>query len=540
MRSKFVYFSVLAPLVIVGLSLLNSIFFWLLLPVGALIGVGYLDFFQKKHSVRRNFPILGRVRYLFESVRPEIQQYFIENNRDGRPFSRETRSVIYQRAKGVLDTLPFGTQMDLEAEGYEFLTHSILPKHIDVASLRVRIGGKDCLHPYEASLFNISAMSYGSLSPTAVRALNGGAKLGGFAQNTGEGGLTDYHLAEGGDIIWQLGTAYFGCRTEAGRFCPEEFAKKARHPQVKMIELKISQGAKPSHGGILPAKKLTPEIAKIRGVPLGQDVLSPPAHPEFSDPIQMMNFIQRLRDLSGGKPVGFKICIGRKREFVAICKAMLKTQIYPDYIQVDGSEGGTGAAPLDFSNRVGTPLMESLIFVHNCLRGFGLRQQIRIIASGRATSGFDIVRLLCAGADMVSSARAFMMSVGCIQALQCNANTCPVGVATQDPELFAGLDPSDKKVRAARFHHETLKSIAELVGALGVEHTSQLRPFHLKRRTATAEFKTYNEIYSYLRDGALLQSPFPADFSNIMDGAIAESFKHKDDLTEEEKTKLVA
>lgn len=538
MRTKFVYFSLFSPLVVMLLGLLHSSFFLLFAVLFPILAVGYRDYFQTKHSVRRNFPLLGRVRYLFESIRPEIQQYFVENNRDGRPFSREVRSVIYQRSKGVLDTLPFGTQMNLEEEGYEFLTHSLLPQHVDVESLRVRVGSKDCLQPYSASLYNISAMSFGSLSRTAVLALNGGAQLGHFAQNTGEGGLTEYHLRHGGDLIWQLGTAYFGCRTAEGRFDEKTFSQKAKLDSVKMIEIKISQGAKPSHGGILPAKKLTPEIAEIRGVSLGQDVISPPTHPEFSTPMELMAFIKKLRDLSGGKPVGFKICIGRRREFVAICKAMLKSDIYPDYIAVDGSEGGTGAAPLDFSNRVGTPLVDALIFVHNCLKGFGLRAQIKIIASGRATTGFDIVRLLCAGADMVSSARAFMMSVGCIQALQCNANTCPVGVATQDPELFAGLDPTDKRARAARFHLETLKSVAELVGALGVAHTSELRPFHLKRRTAMAEFKTYNEIYSYISEGSLLKSPYPEGYQNIINGAIAESFKHIDDLSPEERMKL--
>lgn len=534
MRSKFILFSILIPLFLGILGIFSSIFLWLLIPTLILIGIGYYDYFQTQQTLRRNFPLLGRVRYLFESIRPEIQQYFIENNREGRPFSRETRSVIYQRAKGVLDTLPFGTQMNLEEDGYEFLTHSMLPMHVDAESLRVQVGGRDCLKPYDASLYNVSAMSFGSLSQNAVMAINGGAKLDKFAQNTGEGGLTEYHLRSGGDIIWQIGTAYFGCRKADGKFDPVLFADKAAHPNVKMIELKISQGAKPSHGGILPAKKVTPEIAKIRVVPLGHDVISPPAHPEFQTPVEMIMFIKKLRDLSGGKPVGFKICIGRKREFVAICKAMLKTGVYPDYIAVDGSEGGTGAAPLDFSNRMGTPLMDALIFVHNCLTGFGLRKEIKVIASGRATSGFDIVRLLCAGADMISSARAFMMSIGCIQALQCNANTCPVGVATQDPDLFAGLDPSDKKVRAARFHKETLKSVAELVGALGVDHTYHLKPYHLKRRTAMAEFKTYNEIYTYIKEGSLLQTPYPAEFENIMTGSVAESFKHKDDLNVKE------
>jgi glutamate synthase domain-containing protein 2 len=530
MRYKFIYFSFLAPLSLGILSLFSSIFVWLQIPLLGLIGVGYYDYFQTKHTIRRNFPLLGRVRFLFEAIRPEIQQYFIEQNREGRPFSRETRSVIYQRAKGVLDTLPFGTQMNLEEEGYEFLTHSLLPVHVASETLRVQVGGKDCLHPYSASLLNISAMSFGALSKNAVMALNGGAKMDGFAQNTGEGGLTEYHLGPGGDVIWQLGSAYFGCRTSEGRFDSELFKQKAQHPQVKMIELKISQGAMPSYGGILPAKKVTREIAKIRGVPLGQDVVSPPAHPEFSTPLEMIYFIKKLRDLSGGKPIGFKISIGRKRQFIAICKAMIQTGICPDYIAVDGSEGGTGAAPLDFSNRMGTPLMDALIFVHNCLTGFGLRNEIKLIASGRATTGFDLVRLLCAGADMVSSARAFMMSIGCVQALKCNANTCPTGVATQDPELCAGLDPADKSVRAARFHKETLKSVAELVGALGVEHTCHLKPYHLKRRTAMAEFKTYNEIYTYIEPQSLLNVPYPAGFENIMSGSTAESFKHVDDL----------
>jgi glutamate synthase domain-containing protein 2 len=491
-----------------------------LLPIAA---VGLADMLQTRQSVRRNFPIIGNLRYLFESVRPEMQQYFVESNTSGRPFSRELRSVVYQRAKGAIDTKPFGTELDVYASGYEWINHSLVPKHAPDVPHRVIVGGKDCKQPYAAALLNISAMSYGSLSKNAITALNRGAKLGGFAHNTGEGGISPYHL-EGGDLIWQIGTGYFGCRDDKGGFSPEEFAQKAARPEIKMIELKLSQGAKPGHGGILPAGKLTAEIAEIRDVPMGQDVLSPPAHSTFSTPIELCRFIGRLRELSGGKPTGFKLCVGKPREFFAICKAMLATGITPDFITVDGGEGGTGAAPVEFSNRLGMPLEEGLVFVHNALTGIGLRHEVRIIASGRIVTGFGIAQKLAMGADLCNSARAMMFALGCIQALQCNTNRCPTGVATQNPDLVRGLDVPDKSVRVHNFHRSTVHAFSELLAAAGLERPNQLRPWHVQRRVSATEVRHYGEIFAYLRPYSLLESEVPSAYSRDWHSATAISF----------------
>ena len=402
-----------------GILLLNglsAIFYpsllWSMVVFGPLIALGIYDYFQKNRAVLRNFPIAGHFRYFFEAIRPEIAQYFIESDTEGKPFSRDQRSVVYQRAKGVRDTVPFGTLYDVYEVGYEWVNHSLSPLHLKPAEMRVTVGGADCTQPYSASRFNISAMSFGSLSKNAVLALNKGAKTGNFAHNTGEGGLSPYHLQGGGDLIWQIGTGYFGCRTSEGNFCPDTFAKKATLSNVKMIEIKLSQGAKPGHGGILPAAKLTREIAEIRDVPMGKDVLSPPAHTAFSTPVELIEFVAKLRELSGNKPVGFKLCVGKRREFLAICKAMVKTGISPDFIAVDGGEGGTGAAPLEFTNHMGAPLIEGLIFVHNALVGFCLRDKICIIASGKVITGFGMVKRLALGADICSSARGMMMALG--------------------------------------------------------------------------------------------------------------------------------
>ena len=452
-------------------------FLFPLLVVVVLFMLGLYDVSQRSHAIRRNFPVVGRLRYLFESVRPELQQYFVESNASGRPFSRDLRSLVYQRAKSVTDTVPFGTEKDVYELGYEWMNHSIVAKHPYDPSPRVVIGGPACTKPYSAALLNVSAMSYGSLSTNAIRALNRGAKIGKFLHNTGEGGLSPYHLEEGGDITWQLGTGYFGCRDARGNFDPELFAEKAAHENVKMIEIKLSQGAKPGHGGILPASKLTPEIARIRNVPMGADVVSPPAHTAFSTPVGLCAFIQQLRDLSGGKPVGFKLCIGKRREFLAVCKAMVETGITPDFITVDGGEGGTGAAPLEFSNVVGTPLIEGLVFVHNALVGVGLRERIRVIASGRIVTGFDIAQKLAIGADLCNSARAMMFALGCIQAQRCNTNTCPTGIATQDPELVRGLVIDDKAVRVAHFQQNTVRAFTRAprrLGALGAPRATSV------------------------------------------------------------------
>jgi glutamate synthase domain-containing protein 2 len=370
-------------------------------------------------------------------------------------------------------------------------------------------------------------MSFGSLSRNAVLALSQGARMGGFAHNTGEGGVSPYHVEGGADLIWQIGTGYFGCRDELGGFSPERFAERSSHPQVKMIEVKLSQGAKPGHGGILPAAKVTPEIASIRGVPLGRDVLSPPGHSAFSTPIGMFEFVSRLRELSGGKPVGFKLCVGKRREFIAMCKAMVETDLLPDFITVDGGEGGTGAAPFEFTNHVGSPLVEGLIFVHNALVGYGLRDRIRVLCSGKIVSGFDLIKRLSLGADAGYSARGMMLALGCIQALRCNSNHCPVGVATQDPGLTAGLVVGDKNARVAAFHRETLESTAELLGAMGLRSSSELRPWHILRRTGPDAIHHYGEIHRYLEPGALLREPLPEGWARACHAARADSFEHR-------------
>ena len=524
MRTLFVVGSVLLTAVLLSLSYLQPYVGLSFLLVVPLLLRGYQDLLQKRQAVRRNFPLLGNFRYLFERIRPEINQYFVESNTDGAPFNRDTRSLVYQRSKLEPDTLPFGTRLDVNQVGYEWVNHSLAPTHIDPTSLRITVGGPQCTKPYSASIFNISAMSYGSLSKNAILALNGGAKKGDFAHDTGEGGISPYHLEPGGDLIWEVGTGYFSARTLDGKFSPEKFKEKAQLPQVKMTELKLSQGAKPGHGGILPAAKVTQEIANIRGVPLGKDVLSPPSHSAFSTPIGLLEFLQQMRELSGGKPVGFKLCIGKRREFLAICKAMKTTGIVPDFITVDGGEGGTGAAPLEFSNSVGAPLRESLIFVHNALVGFGVRKQVKVLCAGRIVTGFDVVSRLATGADGCNSARAMMMALGCIQALRCNTNECPTGVATQNPSLVVGLDVNHKTTRVANFHRETLKTVAEMVGAMGVSHTSDLRPWHLMKRTGLSEIHHYGELYEFIEEGSLLGKDVPRSFARPLAAARAESF----------------
>ena len=486
--------------------------------------LGVHDVTQRRKAVLRNFPVIGHGRYLFEFLRPEINQYFVESNTDGTPFNRELRSVVYQRAKGELDTLPFGTQRDVYEVGYEWIAHSILARHAPEEEPRVEIGSETCSRPYSASLLNISAMSFGSLSKNAILALNEGARRGGFAHNTGEGGVSPYHLEHGGDLIWQIGTGYFGCRGADGGFDPDRFAQSAAQDSVRMIEIKLSQGAKPGHGGILPAVKLTEEIARIRGVPMGRDVISPPSHSAFSNPPELLAFVELLRELSGGKPVGLKLCVGRQSEFMALCKAMVRSGSHPDYVAVDGGEGGTGAAPFEFSNSVGSPLVEGLVFVHNCLVGFGLRDRVRVMASGKIATGFHMAQKIALGADLCFVARAMMLSVGCIQARRCNSNECPVGVTTQNPKLVAGLDVEDKARRAHRFHAETVRSFLELLGAAGMDHPSQLGPEHILRRTGPTEVSSYLGIYPYLEQGALLFDPVPEAYEHAWRCASAESF----------------
>lgn len=478
---------------------------------------------QQRRAICRNFPVIGHLRFLLESIRPEINQYFIESNTSGMPFSREDRSVVYQRAKGELDTLPFGTQKDLYQVGYEWLNHSIAPIKTDPEKMRITIGNDQCQKPYNASVLNISAMSFGSLSGAAIQALNEGAKMGNFAHNTGEGGISKYHLS-GGDLIWQVGSGYFGCRTQDGNFDSKQFQGRSQLPEVKMIELKLSQGAKPGGGGILPAAKVSVEISQARGVPMDKDVISPSKHSSFSSPLELVEFIARLRALSGGKPVGFKLCIGKRHEFLAICKAMVKTGIVPDFITVDGSEGGTGAAPVEFSNYLGYPLTEGLIFVHNSLIGFGLRRKIKVFASGKVTTGFGMVKRMAMGADAIYCARGMMMALGCIQAVKCNTNKCPVGITTQDPGLTVGLVVEDKNKRVATYHKQTIKSFSQLLGAMGLEHSSDLKPWHIMRRVSFSDVKHYGRIYQFLNEGDLLQEPQSDLYREAWRAASAESF----------------
>jgi glutamate synthase domain-containing protein 2 len=494
----------------------------LLVPLYAL---GVRDTLQTRRAVLRNFPLLGHFRYLLEAIRPEINQYFIESDTDGAPINRELRSIVYQRAKHELASLPFGTQHDVYAPGYEWLNHSLAARRPPKTPPRITIGGPDCTQPYDAALLNISAMSYGALSSAAVRALNGGARIGGFFHNTGEGGLSTHHAEPGGDICWQIGTGYFGCRDAQGKFDGELFRQRAALPQVKLIEIKLSQGAKPGHGGVLPAAKITDEIAAIRNVVKGQDVLSPPTHSAFDTPSGLMLFVQKLRDLSGGKPVGFKLCVGHPAEIVALCQAMVATGITPDFVTVDGGEGGTGAAPLEFSNSVGTPLTEGLVTVHNALVGFGLRERVKVIASGKVVTGFHMAQRFALGADLVNSARGFMLSLGCIQARRCHSNHCPVGVATQNPDLVRGLVVSDKQQRVANFQHETVHAFLELCGAAGLDHPDQLRPHHIQRRVSHTEVATYADVYEYLAPGELLKAGARGNWSKWCDLATPDSFE---------------
>jgi len=528
MRKLFVITSIF----ISGLLLVWS-FFWIEILFGfvivlPLIYMGVEDMVQKKQSIRRNFPVLGRLRYVFEDLRPKIQQYFVESDNDGAPINRNERSVIYQRSKKQTDTVPFGTQLNVYAEGYEWITHSIAPKdfHKMDHSPRILFGGKDCKQPYNMSVLNVSAMSFGSLSKNAVLALNAGAEIGGFAHNTGEGGLSPYHLEPGGDIIWQIGTGYFGARTEDGNFSEEAFRQNAIKPNVKMVEIKLSQGAKPGHGGILPAAKNTPEIAAIRQVKAGTTVFSPPFHSAFSTPIGLIQFVKQLRELSGGKPIGFKLCVGRKSEFLSICKAMVQLNTYPDFISVDGGEGGTGAAPPEFTNSVGMPLLDALSFIDNALRGFGIRDEMKLIASGKILSGFHMVRAMALGADTCNTARAMMMALGCIQALECNKNTCPTGVATQDPYFMKGLVVEDKKTRVANYHKNTVESFVELIGATGLDHPDKINRSHVYRRIFMNTVKTYEEIYPPIPEGCLLDGgDVPFDYEDYLKKASAESFE---------------
>ncbi len=500
---------------------------WLWLPAVlaiALSCVGVRDLIQTRHAILRNYPIIGHLRFFFEKIRPEMRQYFFEADTDGRPFPRERRAIVYQRAKRELDKKPFGTQGDVYAEGYEWMLHSMMPVALAKDLFRVTVGGPECKQPYSASVLNISAMSYGALSANAIRSLNKGAKTGNFAHDTGEGSISPYHREHGGDLIWEVGSGYFGCRNLDGTFNEEAFAKAALDPQVKMIEIKLSQGAKPGHGGVLPAAKVTEEIAMIRGVPVGKDCISPARHSAFSTPLELVNFIHLLRQLSGGKPVGFKLCIGHRTEFFAIVKAMLESGHVPDFIVVDGKEGGTGAAPAEFIDNLGMPLRDGLAFVHSGLVGAGLRDRISIGAAGKIITGFDMARAHALGADWCNSARGFMFAVGCIQAQTCHTGHCPTGVTTQDEMRQRAIVVEDKAARVASFHRETIKSLAELLAAAGHAAPADLRPYHIMRRIGDGQVKSLLDQFPLMENGALFGPSAPIDMARTWNNARADRF----------------
>src|ERR1700730_12293177 len=476
----------------------------LLILFGALAVLGIHDILQTRHAVLRNYPLMAHIRFILEEIRPEIRQYSLESEKDGTPFSRDKRALVYQRAKQALDKRPFGTQNDVYASGYEWLDHSMAPKPVVREPFRVVIGGAGCQNTYFASVFNISAMSFGALSANAIRALNAGAKKGNFAHDTGEGGYSPYHREKGGDIIWEIGSGYFSCRNADGTFCAEKFANNAKSDQIKMVELKLSQGAKPGHGGVLPGAKVSPEIAATRGVPEGVDCISPSRHSAFSTPIEMMQFIATMRELSGGKPAGFKLCIGHPWEFLAVCKAMLETEIYPDFIVVDGKEGGTGAAPLEFTDHLGMPLREGLNFVHNALIGINARDRIKIGASGKIISAFDVARVMALGADWCNSARGFMFALGCIQSQSCHTDRCPTGVSTQDKARQRALVVGDKSERVYNFQRATIEALAELVAAAGLDHPTEFSPAHFSRRVSAHEVMSFSQLYPTLQPGELI------------------------------------
>ena len=526
MRKTFVVISITLLALTTILTYINWKFIFLLLILIPLIAMGLYDMYFAERTIRRNFPLLGRMRYLLTAIGPEMRQYFIETDTDGKPFNRLQRNIVYHRSKKEVDSMPFGTQLDVYKDGYEWINHSIrsIPFSEAKHDPRVIIGSSQCTKPYHASLFNISAMSYGSLSKNAILALNEGAKKGNFYHNTGEGGLSPYHL-KGGDVVWNIGTGYFSCRSFDGKFNLDEFEKRATLETVKMIEIKFSQGAKPGHGGILPKEKVTDEIAAIRLVDKGHDIISPPSHSAFTNPIEFLAFVRLLREKSGGKPIGMKICIGNKSEFLAICKAMIHTKTYIDFVTVDGGEGGTGAAPQEYSDHVGMPLRDGLTFVYDTLNGFGIKDEIKIIASGKVITGFDIIRNLSLGADLCNSARGMMFALGCIQALECHANTCPTGVATQNPALMKGLVPEDKSTRVTRFQSETVKSAVDLMASAGISHPDLVTRDAVSTRINRNKVETFAQTYPELKTGCLLQEEtVPDEFLHFWKRAQIDSF----------------
>jgi len=504
--SRFITFALCLGVFLLSLAMLGHgiVWRWLAAISAALSMVGVLDVTQRKSTLRRNFPISAHIRTFFEYFRPMLRQYVVESDTEEVPFSHVQRSIAYQRAKNVLDVRPFGTELDVYATQYEWINHSLAPAKIDSHDFRIAIGGPQCTQPYSASVFNISAMSFGALSANAIRALNEGARRGGFYHDTGEGSLSQYHRENGGDICWEIGSGYFGCRNAAGGFDEARFVEKATLAQVKMIEIKLSQGAKPGHGGVLPAPKVSAEIAATRGVAMGEDCVSPAAHSTFSTPLGLLEFVARLREKSGGKATGFKLAIGHPWEWFGVAKAMQQSGIYPDFIVVDGGEGGTGAAPLEFTDHVGAPLREALLLVHNTLVGLNLRDKIRIGASGKIVTAFDITRTLALGADWCNAARGFMFALGCIQSQNCHTDRCPTGVATQDPSRWKKLDVPDKAERVKMFHENTLKALKELIAAAGLHHPGDVGPEHVIRRISSTEVRSLSSLYNFVKPGELL------------------------------------
>ena len=497
---------------------------WVAAAALVLVLIGSWDLLQTRSTLRRNYPLLAHFRYGLESIGPEIRQYFVEADTDRAPFSRQQRALVYRRSKNVMDVLPFGTLQDAYATDYEWINHSLAPTHIADHDFRITVG-PDTAQPYRASVFNISAMSFGSLSANAIRALNEGARRGGFYHDTGEGSISPYHLEHGGDLVWELGSGYFGCRDANGRFDPARFAEQAARPQVKMIEVKLSQGAKPGHGGVLPAAKVSAEIAATRGVPMGADCVSPSSHPEFDTPLGLLQFVARLRELSGGKPVGFKLAIGHPWEWFGIAKAMKQSGLLPDFIVVDGSEGGTGAAPVEFMDHIGVPMHEALMLVHNTLVGLDLRDRIRLAGAGRITSAFDIARTLAMGADWCNAGRGFMFALGCIQSLSCHNDRCPTGIATQDPARWRSLDPADKATRVYQFHLNTVRALRDLLCAAGLNDPAELGPEHILRRVSPTEIRSLSALYRFLQPGELLHGvPEHAVFREFWGDADPHSF----------------
>ena len=525
--SRYLPFAICVVVFVLSLLMLwdGTVWRWLAALSGALTALGVADLVQTRKTLRRNFPVTAHIRTFFEYFRPMLRQYVVESDMEEVPFSHMQRAIVYQRAKNVLDKRPFGTELDLYADNYEWINHSLAPAKIDSHDFRIAIGGSECKQPFSASVFNISAMSFGALSANAIRALNEGARRGGFYHDTGEGSISVYHRENGGDICWEIGSGYFGCRNADGSFSEERFVENALSPQVKMIEIKLSQGAKPGHGGVLPGAKVSEEIARARGVEVGVDCVSPAAHSAFSTPIGLLDFVARLREKSGGKPTGFKLALGHPWEWFGIAKAMQQSGILPDFIVVDGGEGGTGAAPLEFTDHVGAPLREALLLVHNTLVGLNLRDKIRIGASGKVITAFDLARTFALGADWCNAARGFMFSLGCIQSQSCHTDRCPTGIATQDPGRWQKLNVPDKAERVKMFHENTLKALKELIAAAGLRHPIELGPEHVIRRVSSTEVRSLSALYPFVKPGELIGGhPEHAVFRVFWDVSRADSF----------------